>query len=545
MVVSTPGVTPNFGMARRLAVQLAEVAQLAERQVVAGQVQQRVEQHRAVAVRQHEAVAVGPVRIGRVVAQVPAPQRDGDVGHAHRRAGMAGVGLLHGVHRQRADRVGHQGRDARAVPGRASGVGCGVSGEAIAAIARIPLRQGSRPFYGPAARPAGRIIAPMQGLHLTADLRGCAAARPAMTEPRARCDDAASRAVARGRPARRSASCSTASCRGRRSGGAPAASPASCCSPNRTSRSTPGPSSRRRRSTSTSATSAPTTRRAREALLAALVAAFAPASVERHALERGSAPVAAAAHAVKAIILAAGRGKRMRPLTDTRPKPLLEVHGKPLIEWHLEALARAGVREVVVNTAWLEEQIVAALGDGSRFGLAIALLARRPRPRRRARDRRRHRQGAAAAAADAFWVVSADVYAPDFRFDAAAARALRRRAAGSAHLWLVPNPPFHPRATSASAPTASAWPTAPAPTASAGPTPTSRCARAELFAGIAPGTHAALAPLLYAGMRAAPDRRRDLSRPLGERRHARAARRAERQRPLSAATPVSSASGTA
>ena len=58
------------------------------------------------------------------------------------------------------------------------------------------------------------------------------------------------------------------------------------------------------------------------------------------------------------MILAAGRGERMRPLTDRTPKPLLPVQGKPLIEWHLEALARAGVREVVVNTAWLEEQEV-------------------------------------------------------------------------------------------------------------------------------------------------------------------------------------------
>ena len=57
---------------------------------------------------------------------------------------------------------------------------------------------------------------------------------------------------------------------------------------------------------------------------------------------------------MKALILAAGRGERMRPLSDRTPKPLLEVGGKKLIEWHLEALARAGVREVIVNTAWLE-----------------------------------------------------------------------------------------------------------------------------------------------------------------------------------------------
>ena len=74
---------------------------------------------------------------------------------------------------------------------------------------------------------------------------------------------------------------------------------------------------------------------------------------------------------MKALILAAGRGDRMRPLTDHTPKPLLVVRGKPLIVWHLEALARDGVREVVINTAWLEERIVEALGDGSRHGVSI------------------------------------------------------------------------------------------------------------------------------------------------------------------------------
>ncbi|MEY4414953.1 MAG: hypothetical protein RIQ53_2246, partial [Pseudomonadota bacterium] len=72
-----------------------------------------------------------------------------------------------------------------------------------------------------------------------------------------------------------------------------------------------------------------------------------------------------------AIILAAGRGERMRPLSDTCPKPLLPVGGRPMIEWHLRALAAAGVREVVINTAWLETQFPAALGDGRRWGLRI------------------------------------------------------------------------------------------------------------------------------------------------------------------------------
>jgi len=71
------------------------------------------------------------------------------------------------------------------------------------------------------------------------------------------------------------------------------------------------------------------------------------------------------------MILAAGRGERMRPLTDRTPKPLLEVAGKPLIEYHIEALRDAGFHELVINHAWLGEQIVQSLGDGTRFGVQI------------------------------------------------------------------------------------------------------------------------------------------------------------------------------
>lgn len=71
------------------------------------------------------------------------------------------------------------------------------------------------------------------------------------------------------------------------------------------------------------------------------------------------------------MILAAGRGERMRPLTDKTPKPLLEIGGKPLIEWHIERLARAGVRELVINHAHLGMQIEDRLGNGERFGVAI------------------------------------------------------------------------------------------------------------------------------------------------------------------------------
>ena len=74
---------------------------------------------------------------------------------------------------------------------------------------------------------------------------------------------------------------------------------------------------------------------------------------------------------MRAMILAAGRGERMRPLTDHMPKPLIPVAGKPLIQWHLEKLARAGISEVVINHAWLGGMIEQALGSGQQFGLNI------------------------------------------------------------------------------------------------------------------------------------------------------------------------------
>jgi N-acetyl-alpha-D-muramate 1-phosphate uridylyltransferase len=75
---------------------------------------------------------------------------------------------------------------------------------------------------------------------------------------------------------------------------------------------------------------------------------------------------------MRAIVLAAGRGERLRPLTDTLPKPLVPVGGQPLITYHLRALAKAGVREVVINLSWLGARIREALGDGTRFGLRIS-----------------------------------------------------------------------------------------------------------------------------------------------------------------------------
>jgi MurNAc alpha-1-phosphate uridylyltransferase len=83
---------------------------------------------------------------------------------------------------------------------------------------------------------------------------------------------------------------------------------------------------------------------------------------------------------MKAMILAAGKGERMRPLTETTPKPLLRVGGKRLIEYHLERLARHGFTDIVINTSWLGDQIPEALGDGSAWGLNIAYSHERPDP---------------------------------------------------------------------------------------------------------------------------------------------------------------------
>ena len=206
---------------------------------------------------------------------------------------------------------------------------------------------------------------------------------------------------------------------------------------------------------------------------------------------------------MKAIILAAGRGERMRPLTDHTPKPLLKVRGKPLIEWHLEALARGGVREVVINTAWLEGQIVDALGDGSRFGLCIG-YSMEGRDHGGALDT----AGGIAKAlpllvsddCDCFWVVSGDIFAPDFRFDPTLAQRFAS-SAWLAHLWLVPNPVYHPRGdfgldrdghglADSAGPDGVRWTYA-----------NLALCRASLLAGIAPGTQAALGPRLFDAMR--------------------------------------------
>ncbi|NKJ50911.1 mannose-1-phosphate guanylyltransferase [Burkholderia sp. SG-MS1] len=147
----------------------------------------------------------------------------------------------------------------------------------------------------------------------------------------------------------------------------------------------------------------------------------------------------------KAMIFAAGRGERMRPLTDACPKPLLEAGGKPLIVWQIERLARAGFRTIVINHAWLGAQLEAALGDGSRWHVELRYSAEH--------EALETAGGIAQAlplleddgASDVFVAVAGDVYA-DFDYAGLDARALQLKAqpAAGMHLVMVPNPPFHP-----------------------------------------------------------------------------------------------------
>lgn len=198
-----------------------------------------------------------------------------------------------------------------------------------------------------------------------------------------------------------------------------------------------------------------------------------------------------AAANLPALILAAGRGERMRPLTDATPKPLLPVHGRPIIEWHLEALARDGVRDVVINTAWLEDRFPAALGDGARFGLAI-------RYSMEARDHGGALETAGGIAkalpwlGECFWIVSGDIVVPGFRFDARVAADFAA-SDDDARIWLVPNPDFHPRGDFAlDGDRVRRDQLRPLTYANIA------LVRARLVAGIAPGERAPLGPRLFA-----------------------------------------------
>lgn len=187
-----------------------------------------------------------------------------------------------------------------------------------------------------------------------------------------------------------------------------------------------------------------------------------------------------------ALILAAGRGERLRPHTDHTPKPLLPVRGQALIVWHLLALAQAGIQDVVINTAWLEDQFPAALGDGSRWGLRLHYSTE-------GRDHGGALETAGGIAKalpwldEVFWVVSGDVFLPGFGFAGQLAPGQHT------HLWLVPNAAHHPqgdfglddqgRLTSGQPGPRWTW-------ASVG------LFRRAMFEGIAPGTRLPLRPVL-------------------------------------------------
>lgn len=143
---------------------------------------------------------------------------------------------------------------------------------------------------------------------------------------------------------------------------------------------------------------------------------------------------------MKAMILAAGRGQRMRPLTDHHPKPLLCVGGKPLIVWHIQRLVRAGMTDILINTAWLGEQIPAALGDGHRFGARLRYSAESPAL---------ETAGGIAHALpffdeQAFLVVNGDIWC-DWDPVQAHRHGASLSAQHAAHLVLVDNPDHHPQ----------------------------------------------------------------------------------------------------
>jgi MurNAc alpha-1-phosphate uridylyltransferase len=193
------------------------------------------------------------------------------------------------------------------------------------------------------------------------------------------------------------------------------------------------------------------------------------------------------------MILAAGRGERMRPLTDRTPKCLLEAGGKPLILWHVERLQAAGCTQIVINHAWLGQQIEDFLGDGSRWGVRIGYSAE---------GNALETAGGIAKALGllegrAFVVVNGDIFT-DFDFAALWPRFDTMESASAsplAHLVLVNNPPHHPTGDFALQ----------GDSVITGAKPTYTFSgigvyRRELFNHIVPGTRVALAPLLRSRM---------------------------------------------
>lgn len=213
---------------------------------------------------------------------------------------------------------------------------------------------------------------------------------------------------------------------------------------------------------------------------------------------------------MRAMILAAGRGERMRPLTDHSPKPLLAVGDKPLIVWHLERLAAAGFRDVVINHAWLGQMIEDALGDGSRWGLRI-----RYSPEASALETAGGIVQALPLLTDGdapFLVVNGDVWSDWPPSMAQAAADALAQTDAQAWLLLVDNPPHHPegdfrldekqQVSDRKTPTSGRGE---AEAASSKPSPAltfsgTAIYRPALFRDLTPGQPAPLAPLLRAAM---------------------------------------------
>lgn len=193
---------------------------------------------------------------------------------------------------------------------------------------------------------------------------------------------------------------------------------------------------------------------------------------------------------MKTMILAAGRGERMRPLTDLTPKPLLPVAGKPLILWHIERLARAGLRDIVINHAHLGDHIEALLDDGSAWGVDIRYSAEPPGALETAGG---IAQALPLLGEEPFLVINGDIWC-DWDVGRAHAALADRHLA---HLVLVPNPPHHATGDFVLAPGGLAASGEPRLTfAGIG------IYRPQLFAGLTRGTPAKLGPLLHAAIAA-------------------------------------------
>jgi len=149
-------------------------------------------------------------------------------------------------------------------------------------------------------------------------------------------------------------------------------------------------------------------------------------------------------HLIPCFLLAAGRGERMRPLTDELPKPLLTIKNKSLLVWHVEALSAAGIQDVVINHAWLGKKIEAALGNGNQFGLQITYS-----PESSALETAGGIRRALPLLnpSDYFLVINGDVFSPNLPIQQLLKRASELRSMPNktlAHLLMVPNPTQHP-----------------------------------------------------------------------------------------------------